>query len=55
MGFFGSLLGGIADIGGAVTGLGSIYDSISSMFGGDTSSTSQAKELAKQQFQYQVS
>lgn len=53
MGFFGSLLGGIANIGGAITGLGSIGDSISSMFGGDTSSTSQAKKLAKQQFQYQ--
>lgn len=53
MGFFGSLLGGIANIGGAITGLGAIGDGISSMFGGDTSSTTQAKKLAKQQFQMQ--
>lgn len=53
MGFFSSLLGGIADIGGAVTGLGAISDGISSLFGGDTSSTTQAKKLAKQQFQMQ--
>lgn len=53
MGFFGSLLGGIANIGGAVTGLGAIGDGISSLFGGDTSSTTQAKKLAKQQFQMQ--
>lgn len=53
MGFFGSLLGGIANIGGAITGLGAIGDGISSMFGGDTSSTTQAKKLAEQQFQMQ--
>lgn len=53
MGFFGSLLGGIANIGSAVTGLGAISDGISSLFGGDTSSTTQAKKLAKQQFQMQ--
>lgn len=53
MGFFGSLLGGIANIGGAITGLGAIGDGISSMFGGDTSSTTQAKKLANQQFQMQ--
>lgn len=53
MGFFGSLLSGIANIGGAVTGLGAIGDGISSLFGGDTSSTTQAKNLAKQQFQMQ--
>lgn len=53
MGFFGSLLGGIANIGGAVTGIGAIGDGISSLFGGDTSSTTQAKKLAKQQFQMQ--
>lgn len=53
MGFFSSLLGGIANVGGAITGLGAIGDSISSMFGGDTSSTTQAKKLAKQQFQMQ--
>lgn len=53
MGFFGSLLGGIANIGGAITGLGAIGDGISSLFGGDSSSTSQAKKLAEQQFQYQ--
>lgn len=53
MGFFGSLLGGIANIGGAVTGLGAIGDGISSLFGGDTSSTAQSKKLANQQFQMQ--
>lgn len=53
MGLFGSLLSGIANIGGAITGLGSITDGISSMFGGDTSSTTQAKKLAQQQFQMQ--
>lgn len=53
MGFFGSLLGGISNIGGAVTGLGAISDGIASMFGADTSSTKQAKKLAKQQFEMQ--
>lgn len=53
MGFFSSLLGGIANVGGAITGLGAIGDGISSLFGGDTSSTTQAKALAKQQFQMQ--
>lgn len=53
MGFFGSLLGGIADIGGAVTGLGAIGDGIASMFGADTSATKQAKKLANQQFKMQ--
>lgn len=53
MGFFSSLLGGIANVGGAITGLGAIGDGIASMFGGDTSSTTQAKKLAKQQFQMQ--
>lgn len=53
MGLFGSLLSGIAHIGGAITGLGAIGDGISSMFGGDTSSTTQAKKLAQQQFQMQ--
>lgn len=53
MGFFKSLLGGIANVGGAITGLGAIGDGISSLFGGDTSSTTQAKKLAQQQFQMQ--
>lgn len=53
MGFFSSLLGGIANVGGAITGLGAIGDGISSLFGGDTSSTTQAKHLANQQFQMQ--
>lgn len=53
MGFFSSLLGGIANVGGAITGLGAIGDGISSLFGGDTSSTTQAKKLAKQQFKMQ--
>lgn len=53
MGFFSSLLGGIANVGGAITGLGAIGDGISSLFGGDTSSTKQAKSLANQQFKMQ--
>lgn len=53
MGFFSGLLKGIANVGGAITGLGAIGDGISSMFGGDTSSTTQAKKLANQQFQMQ--
>lgn len=53
MGFFGSILGGLGAIGSAVTGIGAISDGISSLFGGDTSSTTQAKKLAKQQFQMQ--
>lgn len=53
MGFFSSLLGGIANVGGAITGLGAISDGISSLFGGDTSSTKQAKSLANQQFKMQ--
>lgn len=53
MGFLSSLLGGIASVGGAITGLGAIGDGLSSLFGGDTSSTTQAKNLAKQQFQMQ--
>lgn len=60
MGFFGSLLGGIgklvspiATIGSAVSGIGAIKDGVSSLFGGDTSSTTQAKKLANQQFQMQ--
>lgn len=53
MGFFSSLLGGIAHVGGAITGLGAIGDGISSLFGGDTSSTKQAKSLANQQFKMQ--
>lgn len=53
MGFFSSLLGGIANVGGAITGLGAISDGITSLFGGDTSSTKQAKSLANQQFQMQ--
>lgn len=53
MGFFSSLLGGIANVGGAITGLGAIGDGISSLFGGDTSSTKQAKSLANEQFKMQ--
>lgn len=53
MGFFSSLLGGIGSIGSAITGIGGIADGISSLFGGDTSSTKQAKSLANQQFQMQ--
>lgn len=53
MGFFSGLLGGLGAIGSAVTGIGGIADGISSLFGGDTSSTKQAKSLANQQFQMQ--
>lgn len=60
MGFFNSLVGGlgklvspIASIGTAITGLGAVKDGISSLFGGDTSETQQAKKLANQQFQMQ--
>lgn len=53
MGFFSGLLGGLGSIGSAITGIGGIADGISSLFGGDTSSTKQAKSLAKQQFQMQ--
>lgn len=60
MGFFNSLVGGlgklvspIASIGSAITGLGAVKDGISSLFGGDTSETQQAKKLANQQFQMQ--
>ncbi len=53
MSFFGSLLGGIGKIGSAITGIGAISDGISSLFGGDTSETKQAKSLANQQFKMQ--
>nr|DAH60224.1 MAG TPA: hypothetical protein [Microviridae sp.] len=53
MGIFSSLLGGIGSIGSAITGIGGIADGISSLFGGDTSSTKQAKSLANQQFKMQ--
>nr|DAD75059.1 MAG TPA: hypothetical protein [Microviridae sp. ctiu24] len=61
MGFFSGLLGGIgslvspiASIGSAITGIGAIKDGVSSLFGGDTSETTQAKKLANQQFQMQM-
>lgn len=60
MGFFSGLLGGlgklvspIASIGSAITGIGAIKDGVSSLFGGDTTETQQAKKLAQQQFQMQ--
>ena len=53
MGFFNSLLKGIANVGSVVTGIGGIADGVSSLFGGDTSSTKQAKSLAQYQFQMQ--
>lgn len=53
MGFFSGLLGGLGSIGSAITGIGGIADGISSLFGGDTSSTKQAKSLANQQFKMQ--
>lgn len=53
MGFFSGLLGGLGKIGSAITGIGAIKDGVSSLFGGDTSETQQAKKLAQQQFQMQ--
>lgn len=60
MGFFsgllkgvGSLVSPIASIGSAITGIGAIKDGVSSLFGGDTTETQQAKKLAQQQFQMQ--
>lgn len=50
MGFFSGLLGGI---GSAISGIGAIKDGVSSLFGGDTTETQQAKSLAQQQFQMQ--
>lgn len=54
MGFFGSLLGGLGSIGSAISGIGAVKDGITSLFGGDTSATKQAKSLANQQFQMQM-
>ncbi|QRV61974.1 hypothetical protein [Microvirus sp.] len=48
MGFLGSLLGPIAEIGSAVTGINGIVGGVSSLFGGN-----QANKQAKKQFQYQ--
>lgn len=53
MGFFSGLLGGLSSIGSAITGIGAIKDGVSSLFGGDTTDTKQAKKLAQQQFQMQ--
>lgn len=53
MSFFSGLLDGLGSIGSAITGIGGIADGISSLFGGDTSSTKQAKSLANQQFKMQ--
>ena len=54
MGLFSGLLGGLGKIGSAITGIGAVKDGISSLFGGDTSDTKQAKALAAQQYQYQM-
>lgn len=54
MGLFGGFLGGLGAIGSAITGIGAIKDGVSSLFGGDTSETKQAKSLAEQQFQMQM-
>ena len=51
--FLGALLGGLGAIGSAITGVNAIKDGVSSLFGGDTSETKQAKKLANQQFQMQ--
>lgn len=53
MGLFSGLLGGLGAIGSAISGIGAIKDGVSSLFGGDTSETQQAKKLARQQFQMQ--
>lgn len=54
MGLLGGFLGGLGAIGSAITGIGAIKDGVSSLFGGDTSETKQAKSLAAQQFQMQM-
>ena len=54
MGLFSGLLGGLGKIGSAITGIGAVKDGISSLFGGETSDTQQAKKLAAQQYQYQM-
>lgn len=54
MGLLGGFLGGLGAIGSAITGIGAIKDGVSSLFGGDTSETKQAKSLAEQQFQMQM-
>lgn len=54
MGLLGGFLGGLGAIGSAITGIGAIKDGVSSLFGGDTSETKQAKSLAQQQFQMQM-
>lgn len=54
MGLLGGFLGGLGEIGSAITGIGAIKDGVSSLFGGDTSETKQAKSLANQQFQMQM-
>lgn len=54
MGLLGGFLGGLGAIGSAITGIGAIKDGVSSLFGGDTSETKQAKSLANQQFQMQM-
>lgn len=53
MGLFSGLLGGLGKIGSAITGIGAVKDGLTSLFGGDTSETKQAKSLANQQFQMQ--
>jgi hypothetical protein len=54
MGLLGGFLGGLGAIGSAISGIGAIKDGVSSLFGGDTSETKQAKSLANQQFQMQM-
>lgn len=54
MRLLGGFLGGLGAIGSAITGIGAIKDGVSSLFGGDTSDTKQAKSLAYQQFQMQM-
>lgn len=54
MGLFSGLLGGLGKIGSAISGIGAVKDGISSLFGGETSDSKQAKKLAAQQYQYQM-
>lgn len=54
MGLFSGLLGGLGAIGSAISGIGAVKDGFTSLFGGDTSATKQAKSLANQQFQMQM-
>lgn len=54
MGLFSGLLGGLGAIGSTISGIGAVKDGFTSLFGGDTSSTKQAKSLANHQLLMQM-